>query len=50
MYYSILFMMAMPFAIVGTFGTMAYRAVKREQRRLAEEAQRKADEPSDADA
>jgi hypothetical protein len=34
-YYSILFMMSMPFAIVGTFGTMAYRAIKREQRRQA---------------
>lgn len=37
-YYSVLFMMAMPFAIVGTFGTLAYRAVKREQRRIADEA------------
>ena len=35
-YYSILFMMSMPFAIAGTFGTLAYRAVKREQRRQAE--------------
>ncbi len=35
-YYSILFMMSMPFAIVGTFGGLAYRAVKREQRRQAE--------------
>ncbi len=35
-YYSILFMMSMPFAIVGTFGTLAYRAIKREQRRQAE--------------
>ncbi len=33
-YYSILFMMSMPFAIVGTFATLAYRAVKREQRRV----------------
>ncbi len=33
-YYSVLFMMAMPFAIVGTFATFAYRAVKREQRRV----------------
>ena len=32
-YYSILFMMSMPFAIVGTFATLAYRAVKNEQRR-----------------
>jgi hypothetical protein len=36
-YYSILFMMSMPFAIVGTFGCFAYVAVKREQRRRAEE-------------
>jgi hypothetical protein len=35
-YYSVLFMMSMPFAIVGTFGCLAYRAVKREQRRVAE--------------
>jgi hypothetical protein len=35
-YYSILFMMSMPFAIVGTFGTLAYRAIKREQRRQEE--------------
>jgi hypothetical protein len=48
-YYSVLFMMAMPFAIVGTFGAMAYRAVKREQRRLADEAQHNADEQSGAD-
>lgn len=31
-YYSILFMMSMPFAIVGTFGCLMYRAVKRDQR------------------
>lgn len=37
-YYSVLFMMSMPFAIVGTFGCLAYCAVKREQRRAAEEA------------
>ncbi len=36
-YYSILFMMSMPFAIVGTFGGLAYRAIKREQRRRDEE-------------
>ena len=39
-YYSILFMMAMPFAITGTFVGLAYRAVKRERRRLAELARR----------
>jgi hypothetical protein len=36
-YYSVLFMMSMPFAIVGTFGCLMYRAVKREQRRAAQE-------------
>jgi hypothetical protein len=35
LYYSILFMMSMPFAIIGTFAGLAYRAVKREQRRQA---------------
>lgn len=43
-YYSVLFMMAMPFAIVGTFGAMAYRAIKREQNRLAVEAERASDD------
>ena len=38
-YYSILFMMSMPFAIVGTFGAVFYRAVKREQKRQADAAQ-----------
>ena len=38
-YYSILFMMSMPFAIAGTFAGFAYRAVKREQRRVAESKQ-----------
>jgi hypothetical protein len=48
-YYSVLFMMSMPFAIVGTFGTLAYRAVKREQRRQAEEARKAHDQqPGDA--
>lgn len=28
-YYSILFMVSMPFLILGTFGTMAYRSVQR---------------------
>jgi hypothetical protein len=42
-YYSILFMMSMPFAIVGTFGTLAYRTIKREQRkRDAEKAAKEA--------
>ncbi len=40
-YYSILFMMSMPFAIVGTFAGLMYRAVKVEQRRVAAEAQAK---------
>ena len=43
-YYSVLFMMAMPFAIVGTFAGFAYRAVKREQRRLEALRQREAAE------
>jgi hypothetical protein len=42
-YYSVLFMMAMPFAIVGSFGFMAYRAIKKEQRRQADEAERQSD-------
>lgn len=42
-YYSVLFMMAMPFAIIGTFSGLAYRAVKLERRRLAELAQREAE-------
>jgi len=33
-YYSVLFMMSMPFAITGTFAGFMYRAVKREQRRV----------------
>jgi heme/copper-type cytochrome/quinol oxidase subunit 2 len=39
-YYSILFMMSMPFAIVGSFGAMFYCAVKREQKRQADAAQK----------
>lgn len=39
-YYSILFMMSMPFAIVGTFAGLMYRAVKREQKRVAESNER----------
>jgi hypothetical protein len=35
-YYSVLFMMSMPFAIVGSFAGFMYRAVKREQRRVAQ--------------
>jgi uncharacterized paraquat-inducible protein A len=31
-YYSILFMMAMPFAILGTFGSLAYLSIRRGQR------------------
>lgn len=46
-YYSILFMMAMPFAIVGTFGGLAYRAVKREQRRQADLKSQDASESAD---
>jgi mannose/fructose/N-acetylgalactosamine-specific phosphotransferase system component IIC len=39
LYYSILFMMSMPFAIVGTFAALMYRAVKNEQRRKDAEAE-----------
>jgi heme/copper-type cytochrome/quinol oxidase subunit 2 len=47
-YYSVMFMLTMPFAIVGTFGCMAYRAVKREQRRIAEqEARNSKSEPAE---
>jgi hypothetical protein len=35
-YYSVVFMMSMPFAIVGTFAGLMYRAVKREQQRVAQ--------------
>lgn len=45
-YYSILFMMSMPFAIVGSFGFLAYRAVKREQRRVSDEQSTSDDESS----
>lgn len=31
-YYSILFMMAMPFAILGTFGSLAYLSIRRAAR------------------
>jgi heme/copper-type cytochrome/quinol oxidase subunit 2 len=31
-YYSILFMMAMPFAILGTFGSLAYFSIRRAQK------------------
>jgi uncharacterized membrane protein len=34
-YYSILFMMSMPFIIVTTFGTFAYRSVKKAQAQRA---------------
>jgi cytochrome c biogenesis protein CcdA len=45
-YYSILFMMAMPFAIVGTFGGLAYRAIKREQRRQQDSNSQDANDPA----
>jgi uncharacterized paraquat-inducible protein A len=31
-YYSILFMMAMPFTILGTFGSLAYLSIRRAQK------------------
>ena len=37
-YYSILFMMATPFAILGTFGSLAYFSIRRARRGLAAEA------------
>jgi hypothetical protein len=48
-YYSILFMMSMPFAIVGTFAALMYRAVKNEQRRkdAAEHEGEPSDDPAD---
>jgi hypothetical protein len=36
-YYSILFMMAMPYALLTTLGTFAYRAVKKAQVKQADE-------------
>jgi hypothetical protein len=37
-YYSIIFMMAMPFAILGTFGSLAYLSIRRAAREQAAEA------------
>jgi hypothetical protein len=34
-YYSIIFMMAMPFAILGTFGSLAYLSIRRAARQQA---------------
>lgn len=36
-YYSILFMMSMPFAILGTFGSMAYLSIRRAKARQAQD-------------
>ncbi|MEX0977556.1 MAG: hypothetical protein WDZ48_01815 [Pirellulales bacterium] len=48
-YYSILFMMSMPFAIVGTFAALMYRAVKNDQRRkdAAEQQREQSEQPAD---
>ncbi len=35
-YYSILFMMAMPFAILGTFGSLAYLSIRRARQQDAQ--------------
>jgi uncharacterized paraquat-inducible protein A len=35
-YYSILFMMAMPFAVLGTFGGMAYLSIRRARQNQAD--------------
>lgn len=37
-YYSILFMMAMPFAILGTFGSLAYLSIRRAVRQQVTQA------------
>lgn len=37
-YYSILFMMAMPFAILGTFGSLAYLSIRRARRGMEADA------------
>ena len=36
-YYSILFMMAMPFAILGTFGSLAYLSIRRARQQQAQQ-------------
>jgi hypothetical protein len=46
-YYSILFMMAMPFAILGTFGGLAFLSIRRAQR---QQHQQLNDNPSAAAA
>jgi phosphotransferase system glucose/maltose/N-acetylglucosamine-specific IIC component len=43
-YYSVLFMMSVPFAIVGTFSFVAYRAIQREKQRQADLAARRAED------
>ena len=43
LYYSILFMMSMPFLVLGTLGTVAYRSVRRAQAE-AEAAAQSSDE------
>lgn len=48
LYYSILFMMSMPFAIIGAFAGLAYRAVKREQRRKEAEAAQNRSQPDES--
>ena len=35
-YYSILFMMSMPYIVLGTFGSVAYYSIRRAGRKLAE--------------
>jgi hypothetical protein len=37
-YYSILFMMAMPFAILGTFGSLAYLSIRRAARQQSSQS------------
>jgi hypothetical protein len=42
-YYSILFMMAMPFAILGTFGSLAYLSIRRAKAQQAEDQSNRAE-------
>lgn len=45
-FYSILFMMSMPFLIVGSFGGLAYLSIKKAREQQAHEQQAKAQSPA----
>jgi len=45
-YYSILFMMAMPFTILGTFGSLAYLSIRRAQKDADAVASGQSDAPA----